>query len=446
MSDRIAIAQPAILDWVQGDASGLAIPAHAAALREGGVRFLTAAFHAAGALAPDNRVSAITRFEELFAGGTGRKLLLSVAYEKQQPGLPAELFVKFSRDFDDEIRDRARHMMETEIRLARLSRAPGFPIAVPQCLFADYHAASGSGILITERVAFGTGCIEPHYPKCLDYEMPEPAAHYRAILKAIARLAGAHKAGRLPDVAGQLFPFDKDRLIAMDRFPYSAARLQNRVSRYAEFAAAFAHLLPANIASADFIAKLMDETARFSEHEVAIRDYLHSKPDFIALCHWNANIDNAWFWRNEQGELACGLLDWARAGQMNVAAALYGALSGAEAELWDDHLDALLALFATEYRDSGGPCLDIPELKLHVQLFTALMGLAYIMDAPPIIRMQLPDLARTTSRFDAQFRNDETARVQLHMLTMFLNQWQTQDFGAALARVLERRRVHASER
>ena len=87
------------------------------------------------------------------------------------------------------------------------------------------------------------------------------------------------------------------------------------------------------------------KSPRFLEHEVAIRQYLHSQPDFIALCHWNANIDNAWFWRNAQGELECGLMDWGRVGQMNVALAIFGALSGAEIELWNEHLTELLTLF-----------------------------------------------------------------------------------------------------
>jgi len=429
--------QGVAIDWVRGDATGLDIPAHTAALTTGGVGFLTHAFHAAGTLAAHNRVTDITRFEELAVGGTGRKLLLSVAYETPQRGLPGDLFVKFSRDFDDEIRDRARHMMETEIRLANLSRAPEFPIAVPRCLFADFHARSGTGILITERIAFGKGAIEPHYPKCLDYELSQPLEHYGAILKALARLAGAQKSGKLGQEANKLFPFDRSQLIELDRIAYSAPRLRNRVSRYNEFAATFPQLLPENIRSEAFIAKLMGEVSRFSEHEHAIRTHLYDQPDFVALCHWNANIDNAWFWRNARGELECGLLDWARAGQMNVGLAIYGAMSGAEVELWSEHLDDLLSLFVAEYRDSGGPRLDVRELKRHVRLFTALMGLAYIMDAPPIIRMQLPDLAQTKSRFDPQIRADETARTQLHMLTMFLDQWQTQDFGAALDHVLE---------
>ena len=77
--------------------------------------------------------------------------------------------------------------MEPEVRFAALSRAPGFPIAVPDVLFGDYQRESGTGVLITERILFGRNGIERQYHKCLDYDMPEAAEHYRALLTALAR-------------------------------------------------------------------------------------------------------------------------------------------------------------------------------------------------------------------------------------------------------------------
>ena len=65
--------------------------------------------------------------EEVPGGSTGRKLVLDVEYEEPQPGLPIELFVKFSRDFDDAIRDRGRTQMDSEVRFAALTPRPGFP-------------------------------------------------------------------------------------------------------------------------------------------------------------------------------------------------------------------------------------------------------------------------------------------------------------------------------
>jgi hypothetical protein len=361
-----------------------------------------------------------------------------VAYAEPDARLHTQLFVKFSRDFADEIRDRSRHMMESEVRLAALSQLPGFPVHVPKCYFADYHAASGSGILITERVAFGAKGIEPLHIKCMDYQMQRPLEHYQAIVRALARLAGTHKAGRLPPSVNLQFPLDLGQLIAADRIPYNASRLQNRISRYADFAAEFPQLIAEPIRSPQFIQELKNTAPRFLEHELAIRQFLHSQPDCIALCHWNANIDNAWFWRNADSVMECGLMDWGRAAQMNVAAALYGSLSGAEPELWDEHLDALLALFTEEFASCGAPRLDPEELKLHLYLFTALMGLAYLLDAPPIIRKEIPDLAQAASRFDVRFQQNENARVQIHFITQLMHQWQKNTFGTLPDRVMGR--------
>jgi hypothetical protein len=120
--------------WVAGDQFGVPFPADPAALRSGGARFLTDAFRASGVLS-NNSVTRITGFREVAGGSTGRKVVLSVDYDKAAPGLPTELFVKFSRDFDNPTRDRGKTQMEPDVRFASLSRASGFPIAVPSVQF-----------------------------------------------------------------------------------------------------------------------------------------------------------------------------------------------------------------------------------------------------------------------------------------------------------------------
>jgi hypothetical protein len=443
------MAATGLSDWAPGEMLGPPIPAHAEALRAGGPAWLTKAFRATGALASDNRVMRITEAEERLGGGTGRKLALAVEYERPQPGLPDVLFVKFSRDPDDAVRDSLRHQMEPEVRFALLSRAPGFPVATPACVYADYHLETGTGVLITARIPFGADGIEPAYEKCRDHEIPEPLAHYRALLRAVARLAGAHRAGGLAEGLARGFPFDLDNFPLLAPIRYTAQQLKNRIARFAAFAEAYPQLLPASIRDPEFLAGVAADAPRFLEQEAAIRRFLHADPDFIALCHWNANVDNAWFWRPEDegggggelasGRLECGLLDWGGVTQMSVAFALYGALSAAEPEVWNDHLGELLALFAAEYRGAGGPALDPAELKLHLQLFTALMGLAWLLDAPPIVQAQVPDLGAVESRFDPRLSDNETARMRLHMITMFLNNWREQDFGAVLDRFIARR-------
>lgn len=414
--------------WVRGDYLGLDMPAHADALRAGGAPFLTEAFRRSGALTAREAVAAITELREFRGGSTGRKALLSVDYDDAR--LPGDLFVKFSRDFDDVARDRGRTQMEFEVRFALLSRMPGFPIAVPRCLFADYHAPSGTGLLITERIPYGDNAIEPHYDKCTDYTMPDPVGHYRALLGALGRLAGASAAGRLPTELVEQFPVDMERLSVGERAPYTADQLQRRVDRLADFAVAHPSLLPDNIRDPKFLARLRNEVTRFPEREQSIWRHLADDPAYIALCHWNANVDNAWFWRHPHGHLECGLLDWGCVGQMNLSMALWGAMCSAETSMWDSHFDELLDHFLAEFRSAGGPILEAATVKRQLLLYVAVMGLAWLLEVPSyLLKLRsepVPD------RFDPRIAGDEQARSRLLMMTNFLNLWSRNDIVGAL--------------
>jgi hypothetical protein len=160
--------------WVTGDHFGLPIPADPAALRAAGAAFLTDAFRVSGVLSAGNALARISRYQDVPGGSTGRKLLLRIEYEKPDAHTHTDLFVKFSRDLENPIRDRGKTQMESEVLFASLSRSPGFPITVPATQFADYHRDTGTGILISERIHFGANGIERQYHKCLDCEMPEP--------------------------------------------------------------------------------------------------------------------------------------------------------------------------------------------------------------------------------------------------------------------------------
>jgi hypothetical protein len=430
---------PAPVDFVRGDATGLMIPAHGEALRAGGEDFLTRAFQAFGALAPDDRVARITRMELCPGGSTGQKFFLSVEYATPRPELHTELFVKFSRDFADQVRDdRGKHEMDGEIRLAALSRRAAFPVEVPGAYFADQHAESHTGVLITEAIAFGEGGLEPHHPKCLDHEMAEPIAHYRAIVKRLAWIAAAHRSGALAADIDALFPFDPEAAAARNRISYDAAQLRERVAQFADFAERCPQLFPTHVATPALFASLEREVGRFAEHQAAINRFQQSDPDFIALCHWNANIDNAWFWRDASGALQCGLMDWGHAGQLNLAFALWGCLSGAGLEIWDDHLEELLGLFIAELHAHGGPRLAVAELRLHLLLYVAMMGLSYFLDSPARILFRCPEAATASGPRDPVILRVETARNQLHISTVFLNLWRTYDVAAALDEVLAR--------
>lgn len=424
------MTETTIIDRVRGDHLGLDLPAHPAALKAGGPEFLTRAFRASGMLGEDNKVTQITRLDEWIVGGSGTKAMLSVTFERDEPGLSPDLFVKFSRNFTDRTRDSARHHMEPEARLANLSRDPAFPIAVPTCLYADFHHDSGTGIIITERIPYGQGPVEPHHPKCMDQILPEPLAHYRVLISTLARLSGAHKSGQLGDAVERHFPLDLERLMA-SRPLSDASKLVARVNRLAEFIAQYPQLAPPHIADRAFLDSFRATVPLVSAQAEAIRRFHFSQPDMIALCHWNAHIDNSWFWREPDGTLRCGLIDWGSVGQMAVAQSIWGCLGGSEPDMIDRHLGELLDLFVAEYARAGGPVLDRAELEHHLELHL-MMGALHMTTAPPAILREVPDPGIAVDRHDPVFTVNETARVQLKCTISLLNMWQRRDLGRHL--------------
>jgi hypothetical protein len=429
---------PTLIDLFPGDDTGLAVPAHVEALRDAGAEFLTRAFHAYGSLSRDNAIARIVALDHCAGGSTGAKLFLTVEYARPEPGLHTDLFVKFSRDFTDKRRDRQRWEMQSEVPFEALTRRPGFPIRVPVAYFADFDAKTGSGLVITERVPFGEGSIEPHRGKCLDHlTMDDPLPYYRQIVTALARLSAAHKAGSLAPDVDALFPFDPVTGSA-DPIRYDAAGLQADLDRCFAFAARAPQLLPPEVRTPEFHARMARDAARVCEHEATLQRYLTGNRDLVALCHWNAHIDNCFFWRDADGALHSGLIDWGRVGQITFGSVLWGALSAAHHDIWDHHIDDLLALFAAEYRAHGGPLVTKEELEFHLTLHMATMGVARVLMFPEVIQFRLPEALDASGPYDPILMKSEPARNSLHIYTVFLKFWLRQDFGAALDRLLAR--------
>lgn len=432
--------EPVLVDFVTGDDTGLRMPAHAKALRAGGSEFLTEAFRAYGVLPADNRVIAITRFDPCDAGNSGDKLFLSVEYARPQAGLHNDLFVKFSRDFGDAFRDRRRMELAAEIRLAALSRLPAFPVSVAKPYFADIEQASGTGILITQRIAFGEAGIEPVRPKNMDHELANPLEHYQATLRALARLAAAHRSGMLSPEVDALFAYDAGAAAGDIPIPWDEDQIREKARRIGAFVTSYPQLFPPNVASPRFLVRLEEEAVRFRHHEPAIKHFLHTNSDFIALTHWNTHLDNAWFWRDDDDTLQCGLLDWGMVRQMNITYGLWGGLSAATPDFFDRHLDDLLALYAKELRTHGGPVVDLGELELHFELSVVMLCVAIFFDTPALVLSRMPDIGSLDGPLDPRLAQDSVVHGFLHGFTNFLYLWETRDFGATLDALRQRAR------
>lgn len=430
------MTSPMTTDLFTGDRTGLAIPAHPDALRSLGPDFLTHGFRAFGAIGPDNAVARIVRLEHCPGGSTGQKLYLTVEWARPDPALHNELFVKFSRDFSDARRDDpGRYEMQSEVPFAWLSKRSDFPIAVPRPYFADYEDMSGSGLIVTEAIAYGREGIEPHRRKCLDHKtLADPLAHYRAVVTALARLCAGHKSGALSPDIDAVFPFDPVRGSA-DPIRYSASELDAELDYGFAFAARAPQLLPAELRAPDFQERMRREAHAVRAAEGAIQRRLTGNPDMIALCHWNAHIDNCFFRAGADGALECGFIDWGRVGQITFGSVLWGGLSAADHAIWDTHLPELLALFAQEYTAHGGPAITPQQLQAHLTLHMAAMGVARVLAFPEIVQFRLPQCVEASGPQDAMFEPVDPARNCLHIYTNFLKFWHSHSFAEALDRL-----------
>jgi hypothetical protein len=421
--------------WATGELFGIRIPADAQTLVADGPDFLTKAFQTSGSLAATNRVSRILDAKEFIGGGTGKKLLLTVAYESSESGLPEQLFIKFSRNFENELWDRARFLMISEANFAVLSRAPDFPVAVPACLFADIDSGSGTGLIISECITYGRNGVEALYPKCMDYNVPDPVEHYKAILRGLARLSAAHRSGRLSPEFDKKFPYNREQASAVFAIRVPAEKLIQRANRMFDFVERYPQLFPENVRTQEFRRQFIDDIPDVVAAEAKIREVLYGNPEFIAFAHWNANIDNCWFWRDTQGLLQCGFVDWANASQISVAQSVSGAISGGEPFVWNEHLDELLTAFIDEFAAHGGPRLSLDEMRLHNLLIVAVSGVAYSMGAPIAIERDIANIDAIKSNRDDCFREYENSRIQLHVMTKMLNVWQTRKLGDVIRKL-----------
>ena len=431
----LAATGPLSVDFVPGGTTGVTLPVHPGALREAGVEWLTNAMRAYGSLPADNAVTAITACVPFAAGNSGDKLLLTVEYARADPGLHSELFVKFSRCLGDPFRDRRAHELDGEVRLAALSRHPAFPVAVAKPYFADFDPASAAGLLITQRIRYGEGGIEPLRAKNMDHELADPVEYYRATITALARLAAAHQSGRLSPEAERLFPFDAAAAAAELALPWSAAQLSAKAAAIAAFIADCPQLFPASVRTGEFAARLAEDALAFERHDAAIRRFLHADPRLIALAHWNTHIDNAWFWRDAAGVLRAGLLDWGMVRPMNLAAALWGGLSGAGIAMGDSH-DALLAHFRHELSAHGGAAVAPEELRLHLDLTVVQLTLALMFDTPALLRARMPGIAALSGPDDPRLARDRVVQGFLHTFAAALDLWARHRPGDSLVRLM----------
>ncbi|GGD84652.1 hypothetical protein [Croceicoccus mobilis] len=429
MKSTCADMGPAAMTEVTCDHTGTAFPVGYDMLQSGGAPELTRLFHAIGTLEPENRVERITRWEEFFGGGMGRKIVIDVEYA-QPTDRPTRLFAKFTREMGDPLQALFSPVMDPEVRFALLSRRSDFPLIVPECMFAGYSAEYLTGLLITGRVPYGENGVLPVMEKAVDHEYGELLPVYEAQTRAMAKLAGFHRAGRFGGEVTETFPFDRTNEALLKVIPFGSEELDAKLDRLHRFAARAPQLLPDGLSDPAFLDSFARGARMVLRKERAIWHAIYAHDDAIALIHWNMNPDNAWFWRDATGEMQSGQLDWGGVGQGNLAQGYYGMYCAAETDFIARHDAALQDLLLSEYARGGGPALDPARFDRDISLAIAVLGSAWMLDAPALIEAEIPDFETLKGRDDPRLRALFIPRAQLQLMRLFLSEWRRKDIGA----------------
>jgi len=351
-----------------------------------GVSWLTKAFHAAGTLSLDNSVVAIVSFVELelqgdnAQGGAGQKAIITVQYAEKRLELHERLFIKVPWAYD--VNPKWRSILSSNYgdgdgrELSMYVLAEDLvPVRVPRLYFADLSRETSNYILIIECIEYGQGPILAKCGKYQDGRLKDAHEYYYALMKALARVAAADKQGAFGEVINSFvsatarcpLPDNKARRLASQE--WTAKMLGDLV----EFQQLAPNLFPSEISDPSFISELRSQLVQCSAYFTAAANWVGADESYTALSHTNLQVDNAFFWRNEEGEgggLEAGLLDWYNTTRAPFASVFLGCLSGAEPHVLEDHLYGLIKCFVFEYCKAGGPKISAEVLLLQFQLLS----------------------------------------------------------------------------
>lgn len=128
---------------------------------------------------------------------------------------------------------------------------------------------------------------------------------------------------------------------------------------------------PKELVSKTYIDRFNTEADEMAKYCCEMNFYMNSIPEYYSLVHPNAQVDNAFYWKDSAGEIRCGLLDWGGVNVGNIPTCLGNGWMGAEPEIMKDHEKALVQLFCDEYEKVSGFKFDVEHMLTCLKLAQA---------------------------------------------------------------------------
>jgi len=282
------------------------------------------------------------------------------------------------------------------------------------------------------RPALDAYLIEGPYDKCMDWCLrSSPVEYYLALVRAGARMAGLHKAGRMGDpniLASQFEDFSNKSAEVFGVNPKGCtgqppaqlkAKINMAIKFWTEDAKAIFPKFCQDKAFQDQFTETMFLLNGYSAESLYWR---HNDQDYISLTHNNLNVDNAFFWRDENGELDLGVLDWGSMGQKGLGFKMWWWLYCCDFNTLSEGMEAFLQCFVDNYVEYGGPVIDKEVLRLQfiISAFEQMFGL--ISAVPQIYRMcNKKEWPSMETRYDRRIGENIDGKSSLRLYLQVMN-------------------------
>mmetsp|Transcript_4828 Transcript_4828/g.13524 ORF Transcript_4828/g.13524 Transcript_4828/m.13524 type:complete len:510 (-) Transcript_4828:15-1544(-) len=416
-----------------GSLFGLPFPRTAAQVQSGefGAEWLTKALHAAGTLPKDNSVVKVTRVKEFdFSGfhkegGAAMKMFIDVEYAKSDPNLHTALFAKYTYDVTLDIPGQMSIGQDdgpevwTSCTVAHL-----FPFHTPKFYYGDVCRETTAYIIITEAIPYTKAGgpepkpydILPGCGKCQDFMLPNPVDFYFAIFRNMGQMGAWDKLGRFDGLFGPSPQYNEEQfLAASQRQPMAKQLLDATVSvvtKTVDVAIDFLTnwcktIAPPEVRDMDKLQQVKAELIEMCPYFKDMSDaFQTNNSDWVAANHANLQADNAYFWRDEYGDMYGGVLDWGGFMRSPFGVRFLGCLSGADASDLLAHMDELCKCYADEYARCGGPAIKASELvrRYHLAFITSLYDQVSYVQRHTFKETTLEEMHSFTSERDERFQ------------------------------------------
>jgi len=271
--------------------------------------------------------------------------------------------------------------------------------------------------------------------KYQDWLLPNPAEFYCCLFRAMGRLAAWDKLGRYDAYFGEPCPvFDEEQYIA-----YCAPGRRDQTLRMKQITeeAVFGmldtgidylmnvvrNMMPSDMLNLVALKRIQKELSEMSPWFADMSEYYQGNNcNFNAAMHQNLQADNAFFWRDEYGDLECGVLDWGGFTRAPFCQNFLGCLSGTDIDVMMAHEEGIVRCFRDEYHRCGGPYLEVEDMleRYHLAFITMVYNCCTWIERDIYKTTKKEDIASWSGVLDDRFQAN--FRVRCRSMTV-INAW-----------------------